>query len=427
MTRARRPPHPRCNGPARAKVARPVLSSYADILRTPGARAFVGAGFVGRLPMAMLGLGTVLLVRGATGSYGVAGAVGATIAVANALGAPQLGRLVDRFGQRRVLLRAIAVHIAGLAALILAAELKAPHAAYFAAAFVTGVAFPSFGALVRSRWANLLGGSPGLQTAYALESVLDEIVFTLGPVLVTLLATTISPAVGLGAGVAFLLGGGLSFAAQHATEPPISGRHERARSAIRTPGLWVLALVLVGLGGVFGTIEVSMVAFAQEHGHAALAGPLLALHALTSGLVGVAYGARRWGIGLERRLAIAIALLCLGTIPLALADSIALMIPAIAVSGMSISPTLIASFGLVEALVPRAALTEGFAWLSTSLGAGIAVGLAVAGHVVDATSGHRAFTVAIASSLLAALVLAFGHRRLRSPAGAPRPATPSGT
>jgi MFS family permease len=390
-----------------------VLSSYADILRTPGARAFVGAGFVARLPMAMLGLGTVLLVRAATGSYGVAGAVGATIAIATAIGAPQIGRLVDRFGQRRVLLPAMVLHIAGLAALIAAAELDAPNAAYFVAAFATGAAFPSFGALVRSRWANLLHGSEGLQTAYALESVLDEIVFTVGPVLVTLLATAISPAVGLATAVGFFVVGGLWFAAQRATEPVVAARHEHARSAIRTPGLLVLALVLVGLGGVFGTIEVSMVAFAQEHGHEVLSGPLLALHAIASGIAGVAYGARRWRIGLERRLAIAIALLFVGTIPLALADSIPLMVPAIIASGVTIAPTLITSFALVEALVPRAALTEGFAWLSTALGVGLAIGLAVAGHVVDATSGHRAFVVAIAASLLAAVVLAAGWRWLR--------------
>lgn len=398
-----------------------MLSSYADILRTPGARAFVGAGFVARLPMAMLGLGTVLLVRGSTGSYGVAGAVSATIAIANAIGAPQIGGLVDRFGQRRVLLPAMALHIAGLVALIVAAQVDASRTAYFAAAFVTGLAFPSFGSLVRSRWANLLGGSPGLQTAYALESVLDEIVFTLGPVLVTVLATAISPAVGLATAIGFLLAGGLSFAAQRTTEPPIAARNEHTGSAIRSPGLLVLALVLVGLGGVFGTIEVSMVAFAQEHGHEALSGPLLALHAISSAIAGIAYGARRWGIGLERRLAVAIALMCLGTIPLALADSISLMAIAIVASGVTIAPTLITSFALVEALVPRAALTEGFAWLSTSLGAGIAIGLAAAGHVVDATSGHRAFAVAFGAGLFAAVAMAAGRRRLTpSPAGAAR-------
>jgi MFS family permease len=391
-----------------------VLSPYADILRVPGARAFVGAGFVARLPMAMLGLGTVLLVRDATHSYGLAGAVGATIAVANAIGAPQVGRLVDRFGQRRVVLPAIFLHIAGVIALIAAAQLDAPRASLFAAAFLTGVAFPSFGSLVRSRWAMLLRGSPRLQTAYALESVLDELVFTFGPVLVTLLATALSPAFGLATGVGFLLLGGLTFVALRATEPPLSPRGERTGSAIRARGLLVLAFAMIGLGGVFGTIEVSMVAFAEQHGREALAGPLLALHAISSAAAGVLYGARSWRMSLERRLTVAVVLLCAGTIPLALADSIALMVPAIVASGISVSPTLIASFGLVESIVPRAALTEGFAWLSTSLGAGIAVGLAIAGQVVDASSGHRAFATAIGASVLSMVVVLAFRGRLRA-------------
>jgi MFS family permease len=390
-----------------------VLSPYADILRVNGARAFVSAGLVARLPLAMLGLGTVLLITGATDSYGLAGAVSATIAIANAIGAPQLGRLVDRFGQRRVLLPAMVVQTTGLLALVAAAATDdAPHALYFVAAFVTGCSMTSFGALVRSRWATLLQGER-LQTAYALESVLDELVFTCGPVLVTLLATAITPAAGLLAALGFLLAGGLTFAAQRGTEPPVHPRHERGGSAIRARGLLVLALVMAGVGGVFGTVEVAMVAFAEQHGHEALAGPLLALHAISSGVAGVLYGARTWRVGLERRLAVALALLFVGTIPLALANSIGLMVVAIIASGVSVSPTLITSFALVEALVPRAALTEGFAWLSTSLGGGLAICLAVAGHVVDASSGHRAFVVAIGASLLSVTVALAGRRQLR--------------
>lgn len=389
-----------------------MLAPYADILRTPGARAFVLAGFVGRLPMAMIGLGTVLLVSAATGSYGIAGGVSASIAIANALGAPQVGRLFDRFGQRRVLLPVMALHVLGVAGLLLAAALDAPAVTLFAAAALAGGAFPSFGSLVRARWTNLLGGSSRLQTAYALESVLDEIVFTFGPVLVTLLATTISPEAGVASGLFFFLLGGLAFASLRATEPPVVPGVGGRSSAIRTPGLVVLALVLVGLGGVFGTIEVSMVAFAEEHGRPALAGPLLALHAISSAVAGVLYGARAWQLPLGRRLQVALALLFAGTVPLALVDTVPLMAAAIVLSGLTISPTLITGFALVEALVPRTALTEGFAWLSTSLGAGVAAGLAVAGHVVDLSSGHRAFLVALASSLLGAIAVSAGRRWL---------------
>lgn len=394
-----------------------MLSPYAEILRTSGARAFVATGLVARMQMAMMGLGTVLLVVAATGSYGLAGAVSATIAVASAFGAPQIGRLVDRFGQRRVVLPAMAGHVTGIAGLLAASALDAPAAAYFVAAFVSGVTFPLFGSLVRSRWTHLLGGTAQLQTAYALESVIDEIVFTVGPVLVTVLATAISPTAGLATGALFLIAGGLAFAAQRATEPPVARRERRVASAIRSRGVVVLALILLGLGGVFGTIEVSMVAFAEERGREWATGPLLALHAISSAVAGIAYGARTWRMPLHRRLPVALALLFAGTIPIALADTIPLMAVAIVVSGLTVSPTLITCFALVEALVPRVALTEGFAWLSTSLGAGVAIGLAVAGHVVDATSGQRAFLVAIASSLLGAVVVLAGRRLLT-----PRPA-----
>lgn len=389
-----------------------MLGPYADILRVPGARGFVLAGLVARLQMAIVGLGAVLLIKHTTGSYGLAGAVSATIAVANAIGSPQIGRLADRFGQVRVLPAALAVHAVGVLAVLTTALLDAPRPALFGAAIVAGGAFPSFGALVRSRWTHLLDGGDELQTAYALESVIDEFVFTVGPVLATVLATVVAPPAALAAGLALVLSGGSALAAQRTTEPPVVDRGPRPPSALRARGLVVLALVLIGVGGVFGTLEVAMVAFADERGHQIAAGPLLALHAVASGLAGIAYGARRWGLPLHRRLPLAIVVLCVGTVPLALAETLPTMALATALSGITISPVLITCFALVETLVPRGALTEGFAWLSTALAAGVAIGLAVGGQAVDAAGGHRAFVVAVGASVLGGIVALAGRRRL---------------
>ncbi|HEY4277873.1 MAG TPA: MFS transporter [Conexibacter sp.] len=389
-----------------------MFKPYAEILRDPAARAFVLAGFVARIPMAMVGLGIVLLVRSTTGSYGLAGAVSATFAIANAIGAPQVGRLVDRFGQHRVLPRVIAVHALGIVALLLAAGLHAPDALLFVPAFVAGLGYPVIGSLVRARWTHRLHGGEQLQTAYALESVIDEVVFTLGPVLVTVLATAVAPVAGLLAATVSVTVGGAALAAQRTTEPPHAGRHAGGPSAMRVPGMAVIASMLVGVGALFGTIDVSMVAFASEHGHAALSGPLLALFAATSGVGGIAYGARTWSLPLHRRLLVVLALMFAGTIPVALVDSLGLMALAVAAAGVSVAPMLITSAGLIEELVPRSALTEGFAWLSTSIGAGSAVGLAAAGHVVDAASGHRAFVVATVASLFSLVVATAGNRWL---------------
>jgi MFS family permease len=392
---------------------------YAAVLRTPGARAFVAAGFVGRLPLSMLALGTALLLTGSGRSYAFAGAASATLSLSLALVGPQLGRLTDRFGQRRVLLPALAVHALALVALVLCGRLGASPVAIFAAAAVTGAAFPMLGAFVRARWTALIGGTPALPTAFALESVLDEIVFVLGPVVVTVLATAVTPSAGLLLALGCSLGGGLALAAQRATEPSVLDGTRGA--ALRVPGMRLLVLVFAGVGAIFGTVDVAMVAFAQQHGAKGAAGPLLGIYGATSALAGALYGARHWRAPLARRLRVSLLLLALSALPMALVDGLWPMAAVTALAGLAVAPTLIAGFALVETLVPRAALTEGLTWLETTIAGGVAVGYAVSGHVIDATSGRTAFLVAVVAGCLASGALALGHRRLAAPHGGAPP------
>src|SRR5918996_1671934 len=329
-----------------------MLKTYRSLLSIPHARAFVLAGFVARLSISMRALGAVLMVSELTGSYGLAGAVAAAALLGEAVAAPRLGRLVDRYGQRRGLLLFPPGHPSGAPPPLVFAPLSAPKWMLLATATLSGAAALQVGSLVRARWSALVGGSPALETAFALESTLDELIFVLGPALVTALALGIAPSAGLLSALALTIVGSLALALQRRTEPTPTGvRDQSERSAISTPGLRVLVGTFVAAGTIFGTLDVAMVAFAGQVGAPGAAGPLLALVAAGSLFAGLAYGAHSWRWPLDKRFVASVVVLWGGTVPLTLAPSVALMAPASILAGVAIAPTLIAGFTLVQRLV----------------------------------------------------------------------------
>lgn len=394
-------------------------SAYGALLRTPGAAAFSGAALVGRMPISMLGIGVVLLVQDRRDSYALAGAVSAAVALGLAVLGPVVSRVVDRLGQLRVLPAALAVHAVALVALLVLTEIGAHPVTLLLSGAVTGAALPPLGSCVRARWTTLLGregraGESGV--AFALESVVDEVIFVLGPLLVVLCAALIDPAAGLILALLLGVGGTLSFAAQRATQPTVRAPDGRRRpTALRVPGLRVLVLSLVGVGLFFGSIEVVMVAFAEERDSSAGAGVLLALIALGSAGAGLTYGVRTWRMPLPGRYLVALVGLAVGALPLLAAPGVLTMAPAALLAGIAVSPTLIASFALVESLVDPDARTEGFTLLNSGLGLGVAAGAALGGAVAEAAAARPAFLVALAGALLA-LAAAGAGRRTLSPA-----------
>ncbi|GAB3264716.1 MFS transporter [Nocardioides dilutus] len=381
------------------------LSPYRTVLSRPGTLRFSLTGLVARLPISMTGLGIVLLVQPATDSYGVAGAVAAAFAIANAACAILMGRLVDTLGQGVVLAAAAVGYGISMVALVTAVEADWPIAVTYVAAGGAGAALPPIGSCVRARWSYVLQQPAEVQTAFALEAVFDEVVFIIGPILVAVLASTISPVLGLGVAVVAGVGGSLAFSAQRATEPP---PHPHDRSAgLRQPMPWrtvvPLAVVCLALGILFGAAEVTTVAFADEQGHQGYAGGLLAVWALGSLLAGLVAGAVaseagpaarvRWG---------AFGMACVMT-PLYFVDSIPVMGLALLVGGVAIAPTMIATLSLTERTVPVSRLTEGMAIMHTGIVAGVAPGATIAGFVVDHWGASAAYLVSLAAGVVAAL------------------------
>lgn len=394
-----------------------MANPYLQVLRTPHALPMVLAAFIGRLPLSMVGLGSVLLVASETGSYGLGGAVAATGAVTTAAAGPLLGRWADTYGQRRVLLPVLVVFVLSGVVFLFSVREDWPLLLVFFSAGLAGACIPPVSSMIRVRWTHLLRGSHRLHTALSMESVVDEFVFIVGPVLVTFLSTTGHATSGVVTAFTLAAVGSLLFAAQRRTEPEPHGHASRqGPSAIRTRGLRVLFVVGAAVGAILGTLEIALVAFADEQGAMALSGVLIASLAVGSMASGIGWGAIHWQLPLRLRLVGALVLLTVLVLPLLFIDDIWLMVPFVIVAGIAVSPSLISSFTLAELLVPRSAVTEAFTWIGTALGLGVAVGASAAGKIVDVAGANRAFVVAIVAAGVAAVVVGLYQRLLHVPA-----------
>ena len=400
---------------------RTVFSPYVRLFAVPGAAWFSLAGWVGRLPAPMLGLGAVLLVQAETGSYAVAGAVSGTLALSYGISGPQWARAIDRRGQGRMLRIAMtAFAVTGLA-FVVSVEAGGPRWSWFVLAAAVGGTGPNIGSLVRARWSAVLDPD-GRQTAFAFEAVADEVVFVIGPPLVTLLATLIAPPVGFLTGVVVGVAGGFWLAAQSATEPPVhvvdpatSGR----RPPVLTATLLVVLVTYVAVGTLFGAIDVVVVGFARAEGAPALSGAALAVFAGGSLVAGLVYGLVRLpGTLAARFVATAVAFGLAGQLLWGV-GSLPVLIGCGFLAGLTIAPVLVSGTSLVESRVGPGRLTEALAWTITGLTVGVTAGSALAGLAVDAWGAEQAFAVPALAAGLAALLALASAPLLRLPQGAP--------
>jgi hypothetical protein len=386
-------------------------ATYRALLRAPGAAAFFLTAVVGRVGIAMTSLGIVWLVHARTGSYATAGLVTGGFAVAEAVAGPQLARLIDRFGQTRVLPPVLLAHAAAVAALLALVAAGTPDWLMTAGGVLVGATIPQLGALSAARWVALLRNeqAAALPTAFALEALANELAFLVGPALVSILGASGYPAVGPAAAAALVVAGGLCFAAQRGTAPSASGaagRHRSGRSLLR-PGFAVLAGVNLAIGGFFGAMQISVTAFAVEHGAAGTAAALFTVSSCASLLAGWLYGLRRWRTAPRVQLAVAAAGLAVGCLPVLAAGSPVELGFGVALTGLAVPLNLVLCSVLAEAAVHRAVLTQAFVWLNSASAAGSAGAAAVAGWAVNTSGARAGFAVAaIATGVMAVLAVA---------------------
>ncbi|MFD8935195.1 MFS transporter [Streptomyces sp. NPDC059578] len=431
-------------------TSKPARPGYGQLLRTPGAWTFLLPGFAARLPFAMLIISIVLLVQHTTDSYGIAGAVSAVTGVSMAVFGPLAGKYADRFGQRTVLIPGVLLHTASVVGLTALALADAPLWTLFVAAVPTGASVPQVGPMVRARWGVTLNGSPLVTTAAAFESVTDELTFVLGPLFATALCTSVHPAAGLLTEAGLTLVGGLLFAAQKATEPVparrrggadagadaladtgaetgtaagtgvrgVNGAPARVEhpSALRVPGVRVLIVAFLGIGTVFGGLQVSLAAYTQSIGEPGLNGVLYGVFAAGNMLAGLVCGALAWKSAPHNRLVLGYLALVVTTSGLWAAQSPVLLAGLGLLIGMSIAPGLVTGYTLVERLVPPTARTEAFTLLTAAVALGQAAAVTTAGQLEDRAWDGAGFLVPMGGTALALVVLVSLRSRLAAPA-----------
>jgi MFS family permease len=400
---------------------------YARVLRAPDVARLLGAAVLARMPIGIDSLAIVLFVRAETGSFARAGVVAAAFGIGSGASSPLQGRLIDQHGHARIMLPLAALHAASLGALVALGLAGAPVGALVACGLVVGGTVPPVGSVVRPMLSRLLGADQDLlPTAYALDGIAIEMVFVGGPLLTAGIVSFASPAVALVVAGGFALAGTLvlvSAPASRAFRPSGAGGERHLLGALASPGVRTLVASIAPVGFALGATEVTMTAFATDHGSRVAAGALLALWATGSGIGGLAYGAREHGLAPDARwLRLAVAFpLC--SVPLVLAPSIPVMTVLALIAGLCLAPYMAAANQLIGEVAPPGARTEAFAWPITAIATGAAAGSATAGTIIEASGWRAAFIAVIAAGLLSGAVAVARRRTLTSlDAPASRPA-----
>jgi predicted MFS family arabinose efflux permease len=377
------------------------------VIGAPGARGLLLMRTLGALPVGMVPLGIILLLRAHGRSYALAGIADGAYALGLAAMAPVLGRLIDRVGMARVLTPLALLFPGLLVAVAFAGSGGAPAAVTVALALACGATMPPLGACMRSLWPTLIPSPQLRQTAFAIDAVLQEMAFVLGPPLLALLVTLASPRAALFAAAG---AGGLGSAVFASRARRRHTRAPRGGGALRSPRVRRLLLMSMVLGGSFGATEVAMPAFCELHGARASAGLILAALALGSATGGVIFGARTPRVPVPRRLLVALAAYGVLLVPLLAAPSIPLMALLAFVAGMPIAPVFAGAYLLLDRFSVAGAATETFAWNTTCIYLGASIGTALGGALIK-PGGYRA-AIALAVGLgLACLALVGGYAR----------------
>jgi len=277
--------------------------------------------------------------------------------------------------------------------------------------FIAEAFLPNIGGLVRRRWLHTLGEKEGsrplINTAYSFEALIDEIVFTIGPLIASAAAISIAPQAGMYFAFSFMSVGTGLYILQKRTEPPphpiVKG--EKRSAVLAIPHVQAVFLPYIFLGAFFMSATLSTIAFADQHGAKSSTGILLAIWSGGSGVAAIINGAIKWKMTDAQKFIYSMIGMFFATLLLLVSHSILVLGIVLFLNGFGVAPILVAGYSIVEKSVSAAKVTETFAWVLAGLQTGNALPGPLTGYMIDNFGADKSFIVPVVALMLAILSL----------------------
>lgn len=387
-----------------------MLSTYRDLFQLPGAIRIASGGFIARMPIAMDAIAIILFVYSVDKRYSLAGALTAVAALTTVVSSPLWSKVADRKGQRFVLLIAVPIRITAILAFIYLVLEGAPVWTWFLSIFIAEAGSISMGSMSRRRWVHVIEGKDKqlLATSYAFESLVDEFIFILGPIITTAVVTAIDPAAGLILGVIFLLVGVPLILSHRSSDPGPEPHLEglKRSSVLRNRNLQAIAIPLTVVGGAFSAVNICVVALTTEQNAKGVSGLLLGIWAIGGATSALVNGAIRWKIAHGKRFIGYLSGMALVSLTFPFIENLYLMGFVLFLQGICIAPLLPNGLPLVTHSVPASQMTQAITLATAGIPLTGALSSASAGKIIDlygASTGFWLPFVFLAASLLSTL------------------------
>lgn len=400
-------------------MARMSPAVYKDLLAIPHVGRFAIFGVIAQFPFSMLAMAMLIGVRDGYGSYTLAGIASAIMALSGGVIGPQIGKLVDIWGQKKVGLAAAAFWLVSHGCLALVLTLHPPVWVLYICAVMLGVTMPA-NAFIRARWTIALRREPEkMNSALSLTSILEECMWVIGTPLATMLATLISPLAALAFSVTAILIGGWGLLGDAHFEPPVKKRVPKpeteriSKVPLFSGGFVSLLLVLIAYGAFQSTTGVAVVAFATELGQQEYAGFVSGCFSGAAMLSAIFYGMRTWTSPLWKRFYVGLTALALGCSALVFVDSMPLAALVMFLSGLFQAPTIVNINQMIMRMVPRARFTEGMAMFGSMWVIGLSTANLVAGAMIDRHGSAGGFGTVIGFAVLALAIALAGYTSIK--------------